>query len=136
MSGEFAVDRLGMISFPFLGNVKASEMSPKYLERKLTTLLSDGYSKRPQISVTVKESQSQRVYVTGQVAKPGAYGLRATRSLRGLLADIGDLAPDAGHEVVVIRPPKAELTPVDTPLPEPEPATTEEGEGGDERRRE
>jgi polysaccharide export outer membrane protein len=125
MSGEFIVDRLGMISFPFLGNVKASEMSPRDLERKLTTLLSDGYLKRPQISVTVKESQSQRVYVTGQVAKPGAYGLRATRSLRGLLADIGDLAPDAGHEVVVIRPPKPEPIPFETPSPEPTPAGTE-----------
>jgi polysaccharide export outer membrane protein len=131
MSGEFTVDRQGMIQFPFLGSVKASEMSPKDLERKLTTLLSDGYLKRPQVSVTVKESQSQRVYVTGLVGKPGAYGLRADRSLRGLLADIGELAPDAGHEVVVIRPPPPEPAPVETPSPEP---VVPEGEGdGDEK---
>jgi polysaccharide export outer membrane protein len=131
MSGEFTVDRLGMIQFPFLGAVKASEMSPRDLERKLTTLLSDGYLKRPQVSVTVRESQSQRVYVTGQVAKPGAYGLRADRSLRGLLVEIGELAPDAGHEVVVIRPPVPEPAPAETPSPEP---AVSEGEGdGDDK---
>jgi polysaccharide export outer membrane protein len=121
MSGEFTVDRLGMIGFPFLGNVKASEMSPRDLERKLTTLLSDGYLKRPQVSVTVKESHSQRVYVTGEVRKPGAYGLRADRSLRALLVEMGELAPDAGHEVVVIRAPGPEPAPVATPSPEPSP---------------
>lgn len=119
VSGDFTVDRQGMIQFPFLGSVKAAEMSPRELERKLTTLLSDGYLKRPQISVTLKESLSQRVYVTGEVRKPGAYGVRADRSLRALLAEIGDLAPDAGHEVVVIRPPMPETPPVETPSPSP-----------------
>lgn len=119
MSGEFTVDRLGMIQFPFLGSMKASELSPRDLERKLTTLLSDGYLKRPQVSVVVKESNSQRLYVTGEVKRPGAYGLRGDRSLRGLLSEIGELTPEAGHEVVVIRPPKP-LEPVPTPSPSPE----------------
>jgi len=119
MSGEFTVDRLGMIQFPFLGSMKASELSPHDLERKLVTLLSDGYLKRPQVSVVVKESNSQRLYVTGEVKRPGAYGLRGDRSLRGLLAEIGELTPEAGHEVVVIRPPS---------LLEPEPAPTPSAE--------
>lgn len=142
VSGEFTVDRQGMIQFPFLGSVKASEMSPRDLERKLTTLLSDGYLKRPQIAVTVKESLSQRVYVTGEVKKPGAYGLRADRSLRALLAEIGELAPDAGHEVVVIRPPKLEPAPAETPSPSPPPPEAEKGveessqEGGKQEQRE
>src|SRR5262245_47300227 len=62
VSGEFVVDRQGMIQYPFLGAIKASELSPHDLERKLTTLLSDGYLKHPQVSVVVKESNSQRVY--------------------------------------------------------------------------
>jgi polysaccharide export outer membrane protein len=124
MSGEFTVDRLGMIRFPFLGNVKAAELSPRDLERKLATLLADGYLKRPQVAVSVKESNSQRVYVTGEVKKPGAYGLRAERSLRALLAEIGELTADAGHEVVVIRPPKF----VEPPTPSPTPTLSPGGE--------
>ncbi len=119
LSGDFTVDRLGMIRLPFLGSVKVSEMSPRDLERKLTTLLSEGYLKKPQVSVAVKESNSQRVYVTGEVKKPGAYGLRADRSLRALLAELGELTPEAGHEVVVIRPP---LPVQDPPSPPPDPS--------------
>jgi polysaccharide export outer membrane protein len=133
MSGDFTVDRLGMIQFPFLGGLKASGLSPRDLERKLTTLLSDGYLKRPQVSVAVKESNSQRVYVTGEVRKPGAYGVRADRSLRGLLAEIGELTPDAGHEVIVIRPPSVVDTP-SSPSPPPPPPEGEKGtheQGGD-----
>jgi polysaccharide export outer membrane protein len=106
MTGDFPVDRDGLLTFPILGKVKASGMSAEDLERKLTTLLADGYLKHPQVSLAVKEYRSQRVYVSGEVQKPGMYPLKADRSLRALLADVGNLTADAGHEVVVIRPPK------------------------------
>jgi polysaccharide export outer membrane protein len=105
MSGDFAVDSEGMLPFPVLGKIKASEHSTKDLERKLTTLLADGYIKRPQVTVTVQEYKSQRVFVTGEVARPGPYALRSDRSLLSFLGDLGPMSPNAGHEVVVIRPP-------------------------------
>lgn len=105
MTGEMAVDADGMLNFPFLGRVKASGLSPLELERKLITLLSDGYLKRPQVAVTVKQYRSQRVFVTGEVQRPGPYGLRPDRSLLTLLQDVGDLTPNVGHEVIVIRAP-------------------------------
>ena len=106
-SGEFTVDGEGLIAYPFLGKVKASANSPAELERKLVTLLSDGYLRRPQVSVTVKQYRSQRVFVLGEVKAPGPYGLRDNRSLLTLLGDVGELLPTVGHEVVVIRPPAA-----------------------------
>jgi polysaccharide export outer membrane protein len=106
LTGDFAVDPQGMITFPFLGRVKASSMSAAELERKLTTLLADGYLKRPQLSVSVKEFGSLRVFVTGEFQRPGAYSLKADRSLLTLLGSVGDVAPSAGHEILVIRPPK------------------------------
>jgi polysaccharide export outer membrane protein len=112
MTGEFPVDSEGIITFPILGKVKSAGHSAPELERKLTTLLADGYLKRPQVTVTVKEYGSQKVYVTGEVSRPGPYPLRADRSLLALLADIGPLGTNAGHEVVVIRSPSGSL-----PLP-------------------
>jgi polysaccharide export outer membrane protein len=115
-----------MLALPVLGKVKASEMSTKELERKLTTLLADGYLKRPQVSVSVQEFKSQRVFVTGEVMKPGPYALKADRSLLALISDIGGFTPNAGHEIVVIRPPAGTGTPV---LPiaaaAPDPAATD-----------
>lgn len=124
MSGDFPVDHEGMLSFPFLGRVKASDLSLKNLERKLTTLLADGYVKRPQVSVTFKESRRQKVFVTGEVKKPGPYGLKADRSLRTLLSEVGELTGDVGHEVIVVRAPK------ELPSPSPPPAVPE-GENGE-----
>jgi polysaccharide export outer membrane protein len=105
MSGDFTVDAEGILQLPVLGKVKASEHSVKELERKLTTLLADGYVKRPQVSVAVQEYKSQRVFVTGEATRPGPYALRNDRSLLAFLSELGPLTTNAGHEVVVIRPP-------------------------------
>jgi polysaccharide biosynthesis/export protein len=127
MTGEFPVDGQGLMTFPFLGKVKASGLSPVELERKLTTLLGEGYLKRPHVSVAVKEFHSQRVFVTGEVARPGPYGLRQEKSLLALLGDVGELTPSAGHEVLIIRPPKSDPAPdpgipTDSPSPAPTPS--------------
>jgi polysaccharide biosynthesis/export protein len=119
LTGDFPVDAEGMIAFPFLGRVKSASLSAVEVERKLTTLLSDGYLKRPQVSVTVKEFGSQRVFVTGEFLRPGPYSLKADRSLLTLLASVGETTPNAGHEILVIRPPKGEATP-EPPPPGPD----------------
>jgi polysaccharide export outer membrane protein len=105
LSGDFRVDPDGLITYPLLGKVKSSGHTVADLERKLTTLLADGYLKRPQLTVSVREYGSQKVFVTGQVQKPGPFPLKADNSLLAFLGDLGPLPATAGHEVVVIRPP-------------------------------
>ena len=107
MTGSFAVDPEGMVNFPILGKVKAAQHTTLELERKLTTLLADGILRRPQVTVSVAEYGSQRVFVTGEVQRPGRYPLKADRTLLALLGDIGALGPNVGHEVIVVRPPVA-----------------------------
>jgi polysaccharide export outer membrane protein len=102
LTGDFTVDPQGMMAYPFLGKVKASGMSAAELERKLTTLLADGYVRRPQVSVRIREF----VYVVGEVQKPGPYPLPENRSLIALVGSLGELTPEAGHEVLVVRAPK------------------------------
>lgn len=106
MSAEFSVDSAGMLSFPVLGRIKASGLTAKAFEKKLVTLLADGYLKRPEVNVVVKEFRSQRVFVTGELSRPGPYALKGDRTLLTLISDIGSLNPDVGHEVIVIRPPE------------------------------
>ena len=117
MSGSFTVDGEGMLSYPILGKIKASQLTTVELERKLTRLFVDGnYLRRPQVSVTVSDFGSQKVFVMGEVQRPGQYSLKADRSLLTLLGDIGPLGSNTGHEVIVIRPP------VPTPPPPPPPS--------------
>jgi polysaccharide biosynthesis/export protein len=110
MTGSFTVGPEGMVSFPILGKIKASENTTLELERKLTVLLADGILKRPQVTVTVAEYGSQKVFVTGEVQRPGQYALKADRSLLALLGDVGALGPNVGHEVIVVRPPAGSAT--------------------------
>jgi polysaccharide export outer membrane protein len=127
LTGDFTIGTDGMLTFPFLGKVKAEGWSAVELERKLTTLLADGYLRRPQVSVSIKEFRSQRVYVTGEVGRPGPYGLRPNRSLHTLLQDIGPLNDGVGHEIIVIRPPAG--APPTPPPPSPPPPAEGDGNG-------
>jgi polysaccharide export outer membrane protein len=140
MTGDFAVDAEGMLSFPILGKVKASDNTTLGVERKITILLADGILKRPQVTVTVAEYGSQKVFVTGEVQRPGQYPLKSDRTLLALLGDVGGLGPNVGHEVIVVRPPAgsdapALVSPADAPesgsapagevsVPEAAPTTT------------
>jgi polysaccharide export outer membrane protein len=110
MTGSFTVGPDGMVGFPILGKIKASENTTLELERKLTILLADGILKRPQVTVTVGEYGSQKVFVTGEVQRPGQYPLKADRSLLALLGDVGALGSNVGHEVIVVRPPGGGVT--------------------------
>jgi polysaccharide export outer membrane protein len=104
MSSDLAVDTEGMMNFPILGKIKASEHTIAELERKVTTLLAEGILRRPQVTISIAEYGSQRVFVTGEVQRPGRYPLKADRTLLTLLGDIGALGANSGHEVIVIRP--------------------------------
>jgi polysaccharide export outer membrane protein len=133
MTGSFTVGPDGLVGFPILGKVKASENTTLELERKLTILLADGILKRPQVTVMVGEYGSQKVFVTGEVLRPGQYPLKSDRTLLALLGDVGGLGPNAGHEVIVVRPPAGgssvsgpavPLSLTDAPEPGSAPAST------------
>jgi polysaccharide export outer membrane protein len=105
LTGDFAVGAEGEVKLPFVGALPVTGLSAPAIEERIRALLADGFLKRPQVSVSVKEFKSRRVFVTGEVVKPGAYGLRPERSLLALLGEIGELTANAGHEVIVVRPP-------------------------------
>jgi len=117
MTGNFAVDTEGMVSFPILGKIKASANTTLEIERKITILLADGILKRPQVTVTVAEYGSQKVFVTGEVQRPGQYPLKSDRTLLALLGDVGGLGPNVGHEVIVVRPPRGNSAVSGPPVP-------------------
>jgi polysaccharide export outer membrane protein len=117
MTGNFTVGPDGMVGFPILGKIKASENTTLELERKLTILLADGILKRPQVTVTVAEYGSQKVFVTGEVQRPGQYPLKADRTLLALLGDVGALGSDVGYEVIVVRPPAGSAAPTGATVP-------------------
>lgn len=96
----------GMISFPLIGEVKAAGISTGALEKVLAAKLNDGYIVKPQVTVTVKEHKSQRVFLMGEVNKPGTYAVTRENNILFVLSQAGGPTKEAGEEVVIIRPAK------------------------------
>ena len=64
----------GKISVPLLNDVQASGLTAMELAASLRESLSK-YLTNPQVTVTVTEINSRRVYITGEVNHPGAFPL-------------------------------------------------------------
>jgi polysaccharide biosynthesis/export protein len=64
----------GKISLPLLNDVQAAGLTAMELANVITEGLKK-FINNPQVTVTVTEINSRRVYVTGEVTRPGAYPL-------------------------------------------------------------
>lgn len=68
----------GMVSIPLVGHVRAAGMSAPELERTIQFRLRKFYNEEPDLTVMLQpgSEQTQSIYVTGEVATPGAYPFR------------------------------------------------------------
>jgi polysaccharide export outer membrane protein len=92
------------VIFPLLGAIKAAGLTAGELQQELTRLLADGFIKNPQVTVSVAEYLSQRVFVVGEVHTPGVVPLSGNLTLVEALTRAGSLKENAGGELQVIRP--------------------------------
>ncbi len=73
LSGVFRLDADGTVQFPLVGTIQAAGLSPGQFAEKLTEQLRAGFIRNPQVTVLLKELNSKRVIVFGQVARPGTF---------------------------------------------------------------
>jgi polysaccharide export outer membrane protein len=71
LSLEVRIGLSGQISYPLLGDVVVSGLTPKLLEEKLTSGLKGPYLIAPSVNVSIIEYRP--FYVIGEVKKPGSY---------------------------------------------------------------
>ncbi len=73
LSGAYRISSEGTIDFPFCGRVQAAGLTSSGLADALTSCLKNGYLKKPQVTVFLKEYNSKKIYVFGEVQKPGTF---------------------------------------------------------------
>lgn len=73
LSGVYRVATDGRIDFPLCGKVQVGGMTASLAADAITACLKAGFVRRPQVSVLVKEFNSKKVFVFGEVGKPGSY---------------------------------------------------------------
>lgn len=104
LSLETRVSESGSISYPLIGEVKVSGLSPAAAQKKIAGMLErGGYLRNPQVNIAVAQNQSQQVSVLGQVTRPGRYPVDGKRSLTDILALAGGMTQDAGDTVTLVR---------------------------------
>jgi len=106
LSREVRVSDTGDISYPLIpGKIPAAGLTSFQLEEKLEQLLlENGLVSHPQVSVFVKEQNSQPVSVIGAVNHPMVYQVIRPTTLLELLAAAGGITDDAGSVVLITRP--------------------------------
>lgn len=96
----------GMISFPLAGHIRASGISPQALENALRSRLQDKYADELDITVAVvsrDESTRPRIYVTGEVQRPGAHAIPTRTNVLQAIALAGGLGPFAAKGRIQVR---------------------------------
>ena len=104
LSRSVQVADSGSVNLPLVGEVAAAGRTAQEIERDLATKLGAKYLQSPQVTVYIKEYNSQRVTIDGAVKKPGVYPVKGKSSLLQVVAMAEGLNTDtASNEVVIFR---------------------------------
>jgi polysaccharide biosynthesis/export protein len=101
MSADVVVRPDGKISLPLINDVDVAGLSPDQLRERLTQVASK-FIPDPSLTVVVKEIHSRKVFITGNVGKPGAYPLSGDMNVVQLIALAGGLAEYADAKNIVV----------------------------------
>jgi polysaccharide export outer membrane protein len=93
----------GMVNLPLIGDVTAAGKTAQEVERELVKKYGQKYLQSPQVTVSVREYNSQRVTIEGAVKKPGVYPIRGKASLLQFIATAEGLNDSADSMVLVFR---------------------------------
>ena len=103
LTREVVVRPDGMISFPLIGDVLATNHTVEDLRVEITKRLTR-YIPNPHVSVSAMKLQSYKIYVMGRVNKPGEYLVGHYTDVLQALSLAGGLTPFASeNDIKIIR---------------------------------
>jgi polysaccharide export outer membrane protein len=101
LSSEVVVRPDGKVSLPLLNDVQAAGLTPEQLRKAVM----DGASRfvtDPSVTIVVKTINSRKVYVTGQVNKPGPFPLTDSMTVLQILALAGGVQEYADTQNILV----------------------------------
>jgi polysaccharide export outer membrane protein len=106
------VDPSGQIAMPLVGHIRASGQTPQALENIIKNRLKSNY-KDDSLDVTValtnsvkdipEEDLKPKVFITGEIIRPGSYVVRQKTTLMQAIALAGGLSPFAAKRRIQVR---------------------------------
>ena len=89
LSGVHQIGSDGSVRLPLLGPVVLQGLSPEDATEKITAGYNSEFLQNAQVSVFVKEFNSRKVYVLGQVKNPGPYPFDEKMTIIAAIAKAG-----------------------------------------------
>jgi polysaccharide export outer membrane protein len=108
MTAEVVVRPDGKITLPLLNDIQAAGLTPSQLRDKVTEEGKRFFEDDPAVTIVVKQINSRKVFITGQISRPGPYPLGERMTVMQLISMAGGLTEYAKKkEIVIIREPAA-----------------------------
>jgi polysaccharide export outer membrane protein len=105
LTGEYALDGQGVLSFPLIGQINAKGMTPAQLEQAIVAKLHPDYIRNPSVAVEVMTRRP--FYIVGEVKNPGSYPYVAGMSVINAVALAGGFTYRARESSFYIKRPDA-----------------------------
>jgi polysaccharide export outer membrane protein len=104
LSGIYRVAADGSIAFPLIGTLAVDGETPPAVGKLIQAKLAQGYLRSPQVTIFLREQNSKKVSVLGQVAKPGTFTYTDNMTVIEAVALAGGFTPIAAkNDTVVTR---------------------------------
>ena len=99
----------GMISFPLAGQIKAGGLTPDALANVIKSRLRGKFTEEPDVTVSlvsakiIEEDLKPKVFITGEVLRPGPFVMRTKLDLMQAIAVAGGFSPFAAKKRIQVR---------------------------------
>jgi protein involved in polysaccharide export with SLBB domain len=103
LTGPYRVATDGTIDYPLAGRLRVVGLRSGEIQQLIVTKLKDGYLRNPQVTVAVKDRNSQKITVFGQVAKPGQVAYYPNMTIVDAIANAGGFTSIAAKNSVNLR---------------------------------
>jgi protein involved in polysaccharide export with SLBB domain len=103
LSGMFRVATDGTVDYPLAGRLQVAGLRTGEIQELLVNKLKDKYLKEPQVIVTIKDRNSQKISVLGQVSRPGQVGYYPNMTIVDAIANAGGFTGIAAKNSVNLR---------------------------------
>jgi protein involved in polysaccharide export with SLBB domain len=103
LTGAFRVSADGTVDYPLAGRLNVLGLRSGDVQEVITRKLRDGYLRNPQVSVMIKEWNSRKISVLGQVQKPGPVAYFPRMTIVDAIAAAGGFTGLAAKNSVTLR---------------------------------
>jgi protein involved in polysaccharide export with SLBB domain len=117
LSGTYKVGSEGNINFPLVGVLHVEGLDAQAAAKLIGDRLRQGMLRDPQVTVLIKEQTSKKIYVLGQVGRPGTFTYTPSMSVVEAITVAGGFTPLAArNDTTVTRSEQGKKTITKVPV--------------------